>query len=138
MSAADWNPIDFRSNCSMMLSIWSVVSPLCVGREAVHIDAAIVRDDRLRPFGRVSGEVGLRHPAADALEVTLDGVGDLAFVESVPPACRDQPERSREGRVAKHVAFTRRAPSGAQILRKFSTSSIPSPGVVKRLKLASM
>ena len=69
-----------------MLSICRVDQALGVGRQAPDVDAAIVGRCSGSTHSRmVGGEVGLGHPAADALEIALDRLGDLALVEGVAP-----------------------------------------------------
>ena len=52
----------------------------------------------------LGGEVGAGHPAADALEIGLDGVRDLAVVIGVAAARGDHPVGAGEIGVAEHPA----------------------------------
>ncbi len=74
---------------------------LGVGAERVDVDAAIVGRLRLDPFGMVGGEVGAGQPAADALEIALDRVGDWPVVERVAAALGDHPVGAGEVGIAE-------------------------------------
>src|SRR3546814_10236530 len=76
--------------------------PLRVLPDRVDADAAIVGRVGLGPFGLVSGEIGIRGPAADPLEIGVDRAGDVAFIEGVPAALGDHPIGA--GRSEEHTS----------------------------------
>ena len=78
---------------------------LRVGGHGVDVDAAIVGDERIEPFGVLFAEVGAGEPAADALEVGFDGLRDGAVVVSVAAAFGDHFVGAREIGIAEDVAF---------------------------------
>jgi hypothetical protein len=65
-------------------------------------------------------EIGIAQIAADALEIGVDRVRDLAFVVNVASAFGDQSQRVSEIGVAENFAFSRRMPideiGGARIV----------------------
>ena len=80
---------------------------LRVGGHPVHIHAAIVRHQRLNPLGMVLAQILRREPAADALEVGVDGLGNGAVVERVAAALGDHAVGAREVGIAAHVVLIR-------------------------------
>ena len=82
--------------------------PLAVWRQSPHIHTAIVDRSGFHPLGPVGGQIGARHPAADALEVPLDPLRDLAFIERAPAALGDQAIGAAQLRVPEHLTLARR------------------------------
>ena len=78
---------------------------LGVGGHAVDVDAAIVGDEGLDPLGVMVAEVVGGEPAADALEVGVDGLGDGAVVEGVAAAFGDHAVGAGEVGIAADVVF---------------------------------
>ena len=76
-----------------------------VGSHRVDVEAAIVGDERIEPFGVLFAKVGAREPAADALEVGFDRLRDRAIVVSVAATLGDHFVGAREIGVAEDVAF---------------------------------
>ena len=81
---------------------------LAVGRQFVHVIAAIVDRERRHPFAVMRREILVAQIAADALEISVDRVRDLAFVERVAAALGDQRISVREIGIAEDFAFFRR------------------------------
>ena len=85
---------------------------LGVGGHGVDVDAAIVGDEGLDPLGVLVAEVVGGEPAADALEVGVDGLGDGAVVEGVAAAFGDEAIGAGEVGIAADVAFAGRFAAG--------------------------
>ena len=86
--------------------------PLRIGPHRIDIDAAVGADQRVDPFAPVRLEVLERQPAADALEVSVDGAGDVAFVERVAAAFADRAVGASEIRIAEQISLARRVTCG--------------------------
>ena len=82
---------------------------LRIGRQAEHLDTAITGLDRLDPFGAVGGQVGAGQPAADALEIGLDPVGDRPVIEGGAAALCDQPQGAAQMGIGEHLPDPGRA-----------------------------
>ncbi len=101
-----------RSKFSAMFSSLERGQALRVGGHAVDVDAAVVGDERVAPFGVLFAEIVDGHPAADALEVGFDGLGDGAVVEGVAAAFGDHAVGAREIGIAEDIAFVRCGAAG--------------------------
>ena len=86
--------------------------PLGVRPQGIDLDPAIGGHQRLDPFGAVGGQVGAGHPAADALEIALDVVGDHPVIEGVAAALGDHAVGAAEVRVGEDFPRFRRAAAG--------------------------
>ena len=78
---------------------------LRVGGHGVDVEAAIVGDERIEPFGVLFAKIGARDPAADAFEIGFDRLRDGAVVVSVAAALGDHFVSAREIGIAEDVAF---------------------------------
>ncbi len=81
--------------------------PLRVRAEGINVGAAIARFVRLDPFGLVRGEILVAQPAADPLEIGVDGARDFALVKGVAAAFGDQAEGARKVGVAENLSRSR-------------------------------
>ena len=93
---------------------------LTVGRQLVHIVAAIIDGKRRHPFAVMGREILITQIAADALEIGVHGVRDLTFVEGVAAVLGEQRiacARDRDcGRFRLPRAYGRRRVSRARVV----------------------
>jgi len=68
-------------------------------------DTAIGGEERLDPFAVMAGEILIREPAADPLEIGIDRARDRPCIESVAPTFSDHLVGAREIGVAEHRAY---------------------------------